>query len=82
MAKENLNELSVEALQKKEKSLKIYIWIFVVLIIALFFFIIRDYFNGEAFDWAIFTIAICTLGGPATLYPELKQIQQELRTRN
>jgi hypothetical protein len=32
-------------------------------------------------DWSIFTIAICTLGIPATLYPELKKVQKELTSR-
>lgn len=81
MAKEKLKEQSVEQLTAKAKSLKLFIGIFIPLILGLFFFIIREYVNGEELDWAMITIAICTLGGPATLYPELKEVQQELKTR-
>ncbi len=81
MSKEKLKELPVELLKKKEKSLKMFIGIFIPLIIFLFFFVIRDYFNEEEIDWSMLTIAICTLGGPATLYPELKEMQKEIRTR-
>lgn len=80
--KEKLQELPVEVLKKKEKSLKMFIGIFIPLIIFLFFFVIRDYFNEEEIDWLMLTIAICTLGGPATLYPELKEIQKEIGTRS
>lgn len=82
MTKEKLKELSTEQLLKKEKSLKLFIGVFIPLIISLFYFVFRDYFNGEEIDWSILTIAICTLGGPATLYPELKEIQKEIRSRN
>lgn len=78
MGKENLKELSVEQLKKKEKGLKTIIGIFIPIIIGLFFFIIRDYLDGEDFDWSILTVGICTLGGPASLYPELKEVQKEL----
>lgn len=77
-----LEDLSKEQLTNKEKSLKMFIGIFIPLIIGLFFFVFRDYFKGEEMDWSILTIAICTLGGPATLYPELKEVQKELKTRS
>jgi hypothetical protein len=82
MAKEKLKAFSVEQLKKKEKSLKTLIGIFTLLILGLFYFVIRDYFAREEIDWSILTIAICTLGGPATLYPELKEIQKEIKNRN
>lgn len=81
MAKESLTEQSIEQLKAKEKSLKVFIGIFIPLILGLFFFIIRNYVNGEELDWAMITIAICTLGGPATLYPELKEVQKEMKAR-
>lgn len=81
MANENLKDLSVEELKKKEKGQKSMILIFIPIIVGLFYFIIRDYLNGEEADWALITIAICTLGGPATLYPQLKEIQKELNSR-
>ncbi len=77
-----LEDLTKEQLTNKEKSLKMFIGIFIPLIIGLFYFVLRDYFKGEEMDWSILTIAICTLGGPATLYPELKEVQKELKTRN
>lgn len=81
MAKESLTEQSIEQLKAKEKSLKVFIGIFIPLILGLFFFIIREYINGEELDWSSITIAICTLGGPATLYPELKEVQKEMKAR-
>mgnify|MGYP005991289779 CR=1 FL=1 len=81
MEKEKLKEKSIEDLQKKAKGLKTLIGIFIPLIVALFFFVLRDYFKGEEMDWSILTIAICTLGGPASIYPQLKEVQDELKTR-
>ena len=82
MAKEKWKELSIEQLTQKEKNIKGLFWIFVPLIIGLFYFIIRNYFNGEEIDWSMLTIAICALGGSATLYPELKKVQKELKSRS
>jgi len=82
MANVNLKELSKEDLINKEKGLKTFIGVFIPIILALFFFIIRDYIKGEELDWSTITIAICSLGGPATLYPELKEVQKELKSRN
>jgi hypothetical protein len=82
MGKTKLKELSFEQLKKKEKSLKMFIGIFIPLIIGLFFFVIRDFLNGKEMDWVILTSAICTLGGPATIYPELKEVQNEIRARS
>lgn len=81
MAKEDLQKLSVKQLKNKEKSHIVIIVIFIPLIIGLFYSLFRDYMRGEELDWAILTIAICTLAGPATVYPELKEIQKELKTR-
>jgi len=82
MEKTKLKTLSKEQLKNKERSLKIFIGVFILLIAYLFFQIIRDYSNVEEFDWATITIAICTLVGPIIIYPELKGIQEELRTRS
>ena len=82
MAKINLQELSLEQLRKKEKSLKMFIGVFIPLIIGLFYFVLRDYYTGEEFNWSILTIAICTLGGPTTLYPELRAVQKEIENRS
>jgi hypothetical protein len=72
----------VEQLKKKEKGLKGMIGIFILLIIGLFFFLIRDYAQGKEMDWALITIAICTLAGPATLFPQLKEVRAELKSRD
>ena len=82
MKKSKLQELSLDQLKQKEKSLKMFIGIFIPLIMGLFSFIIMDYFNGEEMDLAILTIAICTLGGPVTIYPELKEVLKEIKARS
>jgi len=82
MEKAKLKNLSKEQLKNKERSLKIFIGVFIPLIIGLSYPIIQDYLNGVELDWAMVTIAICTLGGPVTLYPELKEIQEELKIRD
>jgi len=82
MKKDDLKTLSVAQLKAKAKNHKVFIGIFIPIIAALFFFGTRDYFDGGELDWSTITIAICTLGGPATLYPELNEIQTELRERN
>ncbi|MDF1697801.1 MAG: hypothetical protein P1U56_18280 [Saprospiraceae bacterium] len=82
MAKTKLQDMTVEQLKEKEKGLKVLIGIFIPLITALFFFVIRDYVNGDEVDWSILTIAICTLAGPITLYPELQHVRKEIETRS
>jgi hypothetical protein len=82
MEKSKLKDLSKEQLKEKGKSLKLFIGVSIPLVIILFYFPIQDYLAGEELDWSMITISICTLGIPATLYPELKKLQDELRTRN
>ena len=83
VTKLNLKTISTEQLQAKEKSLKLFIGIFIPLIICLLFFVVRDYVDGGEFDWTIGVIALCSiLGGPVTLYPQLSAIQQELSSRS
>ncbi len=82
MQKSKSHDLSFDQLKKKGKNLKMAIGIFIPLIMGLFSFIIVDYFNGEEMDLAIFTIAICTLGGPVTIYPELKEVLKEIKARS
>ena len=61
--------------------MKMMIGISIPLIVILFFFVLREYITVKEIDWSIFTIAICTLGIPATLYPELKKVRKELMSR-
>ena len=82
MDKFKLKGLSVEDLKKKEKSHKTLIGVFIPLILALAFFAIREYVKEDNFDWASTTILICTIGGAASIYPELKAVQEELTRRN
>jgi len=76
-----LSDLSNEQLVNKEKALKVQLGLFSVLVLALFFFIIRSYVVGDGIDWAILTIAICSVAGPVTLYPGLKEVQNEIQSR-
>ena len=82
MEKTKLKELTKEQLKGKEKSLKGFIIVFIPLIIGLFYFVFTDYLNEKEIDFSILTIAICTLGGPAVLYPELKEVRKELESRS
>ena len=81
MEKAKLNDLSATELKKKSNSLKGIIGLFVFLSFALFFFVTRDYLNGKELDMAIVIIAICTLGGVATVYSQLKEVQAERKRR-
>lgn len=81
MKKEDLIELSNEALINKAKGLKILIWAFIPVIAGLVFFTISDYMSTNEFDMPMLTITICTFGGIAVVYPELKMVNDELKKR-
>lgn len=81
MAKEDLSKLSVEELEKKEKGIKGLLIVFVPIIIGLFYVVVRNYWTGVETDWSLLTITICSLAGPATLYPELKAVREEIKSR-
>lgn len=80
-SKTKWTELTETELQKKEKNTRSLFWVFLPIIFVLFGFIIRDYRIGQEIDWSILTIAICSLAGPALLYPEWKSIREELQKR-
>jgi hypothetical protein len=82
MKKSDLENLTKDQLEKKISGKKILAGIFIPLTIALFYFGIRGYFNGDELDWSAITIAICCIGGFASVYPELKLFQEELRSRD
>ena len=82
MAKAKLKDLSIEQLKNKERSFKIFIGVFILLILYLFYILFQDYLKGEEIDYAILTIAICTIGGSVSIYPELKKVQKELSSRS
>jgi len=81
MKKEELQNLTKESLVKKEKANKTMIGIFIPIILLFVFFTIRDYMNGKEHDFLTTTMIICCLGGIASLYPELKNIKQEMNRR-
>ena len=81
MEKTKLKDLSAAELKTKSNSLKGIIGLFVFLCFALFFSVIRDYLAGKELNMAIVTIAICTLGGAATIYSQLKEVQAEKKRR-
>lgn len=81
MKKADLKNLSTEYLRKKEKGTKTLIRIFIPLILALIYFSFRDYMNGRI-DYPIIIISICSIGGLVSLFPELKNIRQELVERS
>ena len=82
MKKEDLQKLTVEQLRAKEKSSKTLFIIFIPLVLGLFYFALRDFVSdGGEINIATFTIAICSLGGMASLFPDIKAIQQELKVR-
>lgn len=82
MKKDTLKSATTEELKKKEKSLKTLIGLFIPIILALFYFGIKDYINGTEVDLPITIIAICSVGGMITLFPELKQVKEELNNRD
>jgi putative effector of murein hydrolase len=82
MAKSELADLSQEDLRKKEKGVQTLIGISIVLFLGLAYSVIRGYLKGGELDWAILTIAICTLALPVTFYSELKAVRQEWLRRD
>ncbi|WP_282779091.1 hypothetical protein [Phaeodactylibacter xiamenensis] len=81
MAKPKLTDLSKEELMKKAKGLKMMMSISIGLAIALAFAVIQGYLKTGELDWAILTIAICTLALPVTSYSEFKAVREELLAR-
>jgi len=81
MKSTDLKRLTVEQLNKKAKGTKHLIWILIPLILFLSYFNIHDYISKKEIDLALLIITICSLGGLASLVPELKQTKQELNSR-
>lgn len=82
MKEAELKKLTKEALEKKVKGHKTLIGIFIVVIAAFIYFMVSDYLKGREIDSSISLITICSLGGMFALFPELKAIQTELKSRN
>lgn len=77
-----LKHLSVAQLHKKKKNIRAAIMVFIPIIAGLLYFQIQGYLENNELDWAMIIIVICTLGGPATLYPELKKVEKEIEIRS
>ena len=82
MTNSKLEELTEKELKEKEKGLKVLMIVFIPLVLGIFYFVFKDYFNAKEMDFAMLTVAICTLGGPAVLYPQLKEVKRELKNRS
>ena len=82
MKQEDLQKLSEEDLLKKQKNVKTLIGIYIPVILALAFFIIRDYFTEDKVDSSMTVILICSIGGFTSLFPSLRMLKEELAERN
>jgi hypothetical protein len=81
MEETELKELTNEELTKKEKSLKAIFGILTVATTLLLVFTIVDSLDGGDFEMSLMIIAICSIGGGVSIYPQLKSIQQEKSRR-
>lgn len=81
MKKEDLPPLSVAELQQKVTSTKTMIVILAVLFAVLLAFQIRDYLAEGTIDTPIAIITLCTFGGLASVFSNLKTIQEEIQGR-
>ncbi len=68
MKANKLKGLTKEQLKSKEKTLKILMIISIPLIIVFFYLVFGGYFN-----FIFLTMAICSLGISAIVYPEWKE---------
>ena len=82
MKKTDLQHLTDEELKKKERNAKTLIGIFIPIILGLLYFGLRDYINGEKADMPVLIIAICSIGGMVSVFPDLKAVRTELKNRN
>lgn len=81
MKEEELKELTVEELKKKQKGIKTLMFLFIPVIIGLGYFSISDYLNGQQ-DMPVSIIAVCSIGGLFALFKPMRQIKAELESRN
>ena len=81
MGNDKLEKLTTEQLKKKESGNKTLAVIFIPVILGLFFFVLRDYFNGDEIDMPTLIIAICSIGGLVSVWQSLRVIQKILKER-
>lgn len=77
----DLKHLSDENLAKKAKSQTTLVWILGVLSLVLAVFSVLDYLKAEELDFAMLTIAICTIGGFVVVWQELNLVNKEMAER-
>lgn len=81
MEKEKLKAMTTVELENKRKGLRLFSGLFIFLILALSFFEGRSYLISDEINWPSVTIIICTVGGFAMVYEELRQVRKELKGR-
>lgn len=78
MKKSELGSTSDEVLEKSLKQRKTVMGIFIVIILALLYFFLRDLFMGKEMDLPIFIIIITSIGGLLSVFLEYKAVKKEL----
>lgn len=81
MENPDLKDLTDEDLKKKAKSLKGILGILTVATVLLLVTTIYDSLNGEELEMSLIIIAICSIGGGVSIYPQLKAVQDEVGRR-
>ncbi|MEM9835537.1 MAG: hypothetical protein AAF828_03490 [Bacteroidota bacterium] len=79
--KKNLEDFTDEDLKRKAKSHQFMMGLLLALAVALFYFGIMEYVKSDKTDLPNVIIAICTLGGFFSVYPEWRAIKKELKKR-
>lgn len=81
MKKIELSTLSDEVLANKIRQRKTVMAIFIVIILGLLFFFLRDVASGEELDIPVMIIIFTSLGGLLSIYIEYKGVKDELSKR-
>ena len=82
MNKSELKDLPLDKLKIKEKNTKTLIGVYIPIILAMLFFLGRDYINGKGIETTFLVITICAFGGFASLLSNLNVIREEVEDRN
>jgi len=81
MSNKESSELTTEELKKKESGLKALLWICSIAGVFLLGTIIWDSVQGKELESSLLIIAICSIGGGVSLYPQLKEVRTEIHNR-
>ncbi|MBT8234250.1 MAG: hypothetical protein HKO66_04795 [Saprospiraceae bacterium] len=82
MNKSDLKDLPIDKLKAKEKNTKTLIGVYIPIILAMLFFLGRDYIGGKGIETTFLVITICAFGGLASLLSNLKVIREEIENRS